>query len=125
MRVQTDSEQIAWRDIWFVKNVLVDIPIIGGFFKTAQLGLAAQHTVKSSFMLLSGTTVMMLNLMHIDDADGPGEKFAKMTGGMAGGMVLYNTLFSVGKKSLNVVKKCCRLQEEIEQHQRLINSSTP
>jgi len=41
--------------------------------------------------------------------------FAKMTGGMAAGMtagkVLYNTLFSVGEKTVQASKKCCARQE--------------
>lgn len=123
MREKTDEQKYTWRDNWFVKNVLAEIPVIGGFFKTAQLGHALHHATKSSFMLLGGTTVMMLNLMQISENDAPGEKFAKMTGGMAvgmtGGMVLYNTLFSMGQKTIEAGNRCCH-QESNDDAQSLL-----
>lgn len=128
MRASTNKEQSTWRDYWAVKFILAEIPLIGGFFKTGKPGHIAHHAVKSSFMLLGGTTVMMLNLLSVSEADSPGEKFAKMTGGMAigmtGGTVLYNTIFSIGKKTLNTAKKCCQSEEDEEQKRRLIDSPT-
>lgn len=106
----------TWHDNWLVKNVLAEIPIIGAFFIAAQLGDATQHALKSSFMLLGGTTVMMLNSLGVDETDSPVVKFTKLTGGMALGMttgvVLYNTLFAVGKKTVEACKGCHQEPED-------------
>jgi len=121
--INVGEQPKTWRDNWFIKNVFSEIPVVGGIFQTAQLGHVASYAVKSSFMLLGGTTVMMLNLLGIDENDNPGVTFAKMTGGMAIGMtagvVLYNSLFSAGKKSVEVCKKRCRQEPQDSAEQPL------
>lgn len=42
MRAQ-NQHQITWRDNWFVKNILAETLIIGGFFKTSNVPQALHH----------------------------------------------------------------------------------
>ena len=108
---ETEHER-TWRDNWFIKNILAEIPVIGGFFHTSKPAKALYHAGKSTCMLLGGTTMMMLHVLPIDENDGFGEKFAKMTAdmviGMTAGKVLYNTITSAGKWSFQASRdKLC------------------
>jgi hypothetical protein len=93
----------GWRDNWFVKNVLAEIPIIGGFFQTASIPEVLHLGGKSAAMLIGGSTVMMFNLLgsheHEDMAVGMTKMTANMAIGMAGGTIVYNTAFSLGKST--------------------------
>ncbi len=97
------SLRFTWRDNWFVKNVLAEIPIVGSFFKTSNLAHAFHHAGMSTSMILGATTTMMfISLTDMKESDSTGTKFAKMTidmsTGMMGGVLTYNALYATGKK---------------------------
>lgn len=99
----------TWRDNWFVHNVLVEMPIIGGCFRTANTTHALHHAGKSSFMLTGGTVLMFLNVMQIEASENPGIKLAKMLAGMAigmtGGKVIFNITSAIGGLVVNFFKR--------------------
>lgn len=98
----TILEEKDWRHHWFVKNVLAEIPIIGGFFHTAKVPHALHHAGKSAAMLIGGTYGMMFGLLKKADTDTMATSVAKNTTNMALGMmagtILYNGLVGIGRK---------------------------
>lgn len=97
------EEEKGWRSNWFVKNVLAEIPIIGGFFHTAHVPHALHNAGKSAAMLVGGSMGMMLETFKVDDTDNMATRMTKATANMAVGMTLgniaYNTFVSVGSKA--------------------------
>lgn len=108
MHHSIEQEQKGWRNNWFVKNVLAEIPIIGGFFHSANIGHALHNAGKSTAMLVGGTTGMMIDMMvEKNEMDSMALSMTKSTANMAAGMmtgnVIYNTLFSLGN---TIYRKC-------------------
>ncbi len=95
--------RFTWRDNWLVKNILAEVPIIGGFFKTNSLAHALHHAGMSTSMILgASTTMMFMSLTNMQESDSTSTKFTKMaidmSTGMMAGAVVYNVLFAAGKK---------------------------
>ena len=122
--MQLDDNNNTWRNHWFVENVLAEIPIINGFFKSNNVKVALQHSGKSAFMLAGGTTLMLLNIMGVNETDSPVEEFGKMTANMAvgmfGGHVLFNTLFFISNKMVKCYNTDSSEKEQGEAAQKLI-----
>ncbi len=115
--VEPSTEQSRWRTNWFVKNCLSPLPMVGGFFKTANVKKALHHMGYSTSMLLGGASMMMLNPTNIQVDNSAEEKFAKMTAnmalGMVGAVVVYGTLFSIAQKVSSLA--CQRSHEQVAQ----------
>jgi len=90
----------SWRDNWLVKNILVELPIVGSFFSKKKLSDAVHEAGKCTAMLIGGTSAMMSILTSTED-DAPATKIAKTTTSMAFGMwagkTAYNTISSGGE----------------------------
>lgn len=103
------QENKGWRSNWFVKNILAEIPIIGGFFHSADIPHALHYAGKSAAMLAGGSIGMMLEILKKSDTDTMTTRMAKDTTNMAMGMALgniaYNTLYSIGSSI------CCKNSE--------------
>lgn len=98
----TKNEEKGWRSNWFVKNVLAELPIIGGFFHSANIPHALHNAGKSAAMLAGGSMAMMLEILKKTDTDTMATSMTKsitnMAIGMALGTITYNVLFSAGSK---------------------------
>lgn len=86
---------------WFVKNVIVDFPIIGDFFQDdPSCSDIIKRVVKSTSMLLGGSIGMMLDFVPISENNNMALKITKnsinMAIGMWGAAVIYNIVFSFG-----------------------------
>lgn len=95
------SETRGWRNNWFVKNVLAEIPIFGAIFHTSNVPHALHNAGKSTAMLIGGSTGMMMDmLLTKDEMESMAITITKSTVNMAVGMmvgtVAYNALYSAG-----------------------------
>lgn len=102
-----NSAEKSWRSGWFVKNILAELPIIGGFFETPRTSEVLNLVAKSTFTLLAGSAGMVLMPMEMEDS--MSVKFATSTAGMAIGMsagaMIYNTASSV---AITAYYACCQ-----------------
>ncbi|OJW51138.1 MAG: hypothetical protein BGO67_12490 [Alphaproteobacteria bacterium 41-28] len=103
----TRERNKSWKQSWFVKNVIVEFPIIGDFF---HYDLSASDTIKragkSTSMLLGGSVGMMLDFIPVPNDDNMAAHITKGSINMAIGMWIavttYNTVLSLG----NIVYQC-------------------
>ena len=97
----------SWRSGWFVKNILAELPIIGGFFETPKTSEVLNLVGKSTFTLLAGSAGMVLIPMEMEQS--MPMRFATATAGMAIGMsagaMVYNTASSV---AIMAYYACCQ-----------------
>lgn len=95
--IDTNQNSGTWRKHWFVANVLVEIPIIGSFFKKKNLP-DALHAAGKCAAALAGSTVAMMTILVPEDSDSMNEKMCKATASMAIGMttakVAYNCAYN-------------------------------
>ena len=109
-----DEEQ-GWRGHWFVRNILSELPIIGGFFHTSKVSHGLHYAGKSAAMLVGGTAGMIIaNVIPTGEThESMAVSMTKMTASMAVGMsvgtMAYNTFVSVGSK---VYHDCCYRRAE-------------
>lgn len=96
------SENNSWRKHWFVVNVLVEIPVIGSFFKKKDLAKALHAAAKCTAMLAGGTTAMMTILVPTEDDSTP-VIIEKMATSMAIGMTTGKVLFNVAHTSCELL----------------------
>jgi hypothetical protein len=85
---------MTWRDNWFVKNVMAEIPIVGPFFTAKTFPQAMHLSGKSAAMLIGGTTAMALDLIPSNEEDSMALKMTKMTTNMAIGMAIANSVYN-------------------------------
>lgn len=94
-----EDEGEGWKNNWFVKNVLSEIPIVGAFFRTGTITCAIRQAFKSTVMIVGGSVGMMLHILKIENTDTMGVRMTKDTVNMAIGMmagnVAYNALISL------------------------------
>lgn len=88
---------MAWRDYWFVKSVLRELPIVGGFFASEKVGEMLYHAGHSAAMIGGGTFGMMFNAIATpQETDDRATVMAKMTANMIVGSTLttmtYNSI---------------------------------
>lgn len=82
---------MAWRNNWFVKNVLAEIALIGPFFQEENLSVAAHLAAKCSFMILGGSlTMYMLHEPYHHSPAKLAEDTFYMTVGMSSGKIAFN-----------------------------------
>lgn len=97
----TRKRNTHWKESWFVKNVIVEFPIIGDFFHH---DLSASDTIKrvgkSTSMLLGGSVGMMLDFIPVPNNDNMAAHITRSSINMAIGMwvaaTTYNTVVSLG-----------------------------
>lgn len=94
MRSASQDTNQGWRNNWFVRNVVAEIPIIGPFFVAKSFAQAFHLSGKSAAMLIGGTTVMALDLIPSYEEDSMALKMTKMTTNMAIGMTVANSLYN-------------------------------
>ena len=115
-----EPENQGWRRHWFVKNILAELPLIGGFFLTDNLPRALHYTGKSVAMLAGGAAGMMLETIKTTTTDSMGVRMTKATTNMAIGMSLgnmtYNTLHSLSMTAYY------RYYQTNEQNRRLVTN---
>lgn len=82
-----------WREHWFVVNVLVEIPIIGSFFKNITL-TSSIHDAGKCIAAMAGGTAAMIAILDPTETENISMDIAKMTASMiigtASGKVIYN-----------------------------------
>lgn len=98
-----------WKQNWFVKNVIVEFPIIGDFFhEDSSVSNIMKRVGKSTSMLLGGSAGMMLDFIPVSENDDMAAKIAKNSVKMAIGMwvsaITYNTVLSLGYIGYNCIK---------------------
>ncbi len=103
-RRQTESQN--WRDYWLVKNVLAEIPIIGGFFNKKTRTEALHDAGKCTFALIGGTTVMM-NVLRPTEDDPMAVQFFKMTTTMAIGMIAGKVAYNTSCSTVSLLYQYC------------------
>ena len=91
-----------WKQNWFVKNVIVEVPIIGDFFHDDLSVLCSiKRAGKSTAMLLGGSVGMMLDFIPASPNDNMATHIAKNSVNMAIGMgaaaITHNIVFSLGE----------------------------
>ena len=99
-----DEPKTGWRNNWFVKNVLAEIPIIGGFFESNDIKQCLYQAGKSTAMLAGGTTGMIVDMLiqkgKIEDMTlSMTVTTANMAVGMAAGSIAYNILTGLSQAS--------------------------
>lgn len=101
----------AFRGNWLVKNWLTAIPLVGGFFKTADLEKAFNHMGHSIFMLAGMASFMEFGPIPSSEDDSAAIMQVKMTANMAIGMMAgemaWNTIFSLSKSAVKSCKSAC------------------
>lgn len=94
MIVITRSETQNWRKHWLVVNILAEIPIVGSFFKIADLSVALHDAGKCVAALAGGAAMMATT--HAADTESilsVAKSTASMAAGMTVGKVIYNGVF--------------------------------
>lgn len=121
MHDSVNKEPKGWRGNWFVKNVLAEIPIMGGFFHKSSVTEALSSAAKETFMFAGGTAGMMLTMMSSKKDEDMTTHTAKMVGGMAGGMfaghVVYNIFSDAGKKIKDCLSSSSKQETRIDEEQ--------
>lgn len=97
----TAEKPTTWRQNWFVKNIIVEFPIVGGFFyNDVSIFNSIKRAGKSTFMLVGGSVGMMLNFIPTSEHEDMATMIAKGSFNMAVGMWIatstYNTILSLG-----------------------------
>lgn len=91
-----------WKQNWFVKNIIVEFPIIGDFFHHDLSTLESiKRAGKSAFMLAGGSAGMMLDIIPPATNDNMAVHITKGSINMAIGMWVaatgYNIVWSLGE----------------------------
>ena len=99
----------TWKQNWFVKNIIVEFPIIGDFFyDDISILDALRRGGKSTSMLLGGSVGMMLNFIPMSEKEDMAVKMAKSSINMAIGMWIatsaYNTILSLAHMGYDCIK---------------------
>lgn len=93
--MRTDSQASSgWRNNWFIKYVVAEIPIIGSFVTAKTLYQGFHQSGKSAAMLVGGTAAMALDMIPSNEQDSMTLKMTKMTANMAVGMTVANSLYN-------------------------------
>lgn len=105
----TEDRDDNWRQHWFVKNILVEFPIIGDiFYDDESILITIKRMSKSTSMLLGGSIGMMLGFIPISENDNMTIKMSKdvsnMAIGMWAGTSIYNTIISLSSMIYNYIK---------------------
>lgn len=91
-----------WRDHWFVKNILAELPFIGGIFSQSDPLKALDIGLKYTSMLVGGTAAMVLPMHDESGTDNIVKMGGKMALGMAGGTIAYNGVRNTAVKAYNL-----------------------
>ncbi|MBY0501850.1 MAG: hypothetical protein K2P93_07615 [Alphaproteobacteria bacterium] len=89
-----------WKQSWFVKNVIVEFPIIGDLFRyNLSVSETMQKAGKSTSMLLGGSVGMMLDFIPVPTGNNMVASLTRSSVNMAIGMwvavATYNTVVSL------------------------------
>ncbi len=88
-----------WRKHWFVVNVLVEIPVVGSFFKKKTLP-SSIHAAGKCIAAMAGGTTAMMSILVPTETDDMTIHITKMTTsmiiGMTTGKVIYNGVYNSG-----------------------------
>lgn len=94
------ASETNWRKNWFVKNVIVEIPIIGDCFYDSHVAITLKRVGKSTVMLVGGGLGMMVLDKDMSGSHNMAIQVSKATASMAFGMmtaaIIYNTFISLG-----------------------------
>jgi hypothetical protein len=122
----TDEPARGWRKHWFVKNFLVELPIIGGFFHTQNIPQMLNHAAKSTAMIVGGAVGMMS--VPRSEQDSMVTEMAMQTLAMAAGMtasaVAYNGLYHAGRMVYQYKHVTTATQSEPQPPQALLETDT-
>ena len=105
----TAEKPTIWRQNWFVKNIIVEFPIIGGFFyNDVSILNSIKRVGKSTTMLVGGSVGMILNFIPTSEHEDMAAMIAKGSFNMAISMWIatstYNTVLSLGNIGYNCIK---------------------
>lgn len=100
------DEGEGWKNNWFVKNVLSEIPIIGAFFRARSITYAVHQAFKSTVMIVGGSVGMMLHILKIENTDTMGVRMTKDTVNMAIGMMAGNVAYNALISLASCIYKC-------------------
>ncbi len=112
-----DKPQKTWRDSWFTKNVMAELPIVGAYFKKCTTLQMLSHAGKDVGMITGSAVGMYIHMMehpdmNMNDPEGFAHMVVAMTLGMTGGAIVYNSLFGLGKVTYQSCKSASERNEE-------------
>lgn len=105
--IQPDQNQ-NWRNWWFVKHILSELPIIDGICKYENNKDMFYYSSRSTVALVVGTTVMMANLFDIQDSNPMMLKAVKMAAGMGLGMASGVISHNGASFFINTIQSYCQ-----------------
>lgn len=105
----TQESPQSWKQNWFVKNIIVEFPIVGDFFHDDPSILdSIKRAGKTTCMLVGGSAGMMLHFIPMSEKEDMAAHAAKNSFNMAIGMWIatsaYNTVLSLGRTCYNCIK---------------------
>ncbi|HQS84484.1 MAG TPA: hypothetical protein PLY23_06235 [Alphaproteobacteria bacterium] len=94
------EESKNWRKSWFVKNIIIGIPILGDFFHDDNVISALKRAGKSIFMMTGGSIGMMLDFTNTSENDNIAVKTVKGTVNMTIGIGTANIIYNVSSEGI-------------------------
>ena len=98
------GENENWQDNTFLRSTFGEIPIIGPFFLEKELKKSVPKSIHSSFMLMGGVLIMVMDPLHLKPKTlgaEIGSGMAHMVLGMWLGGVAYHLTEYTSKKAAN------------------------
>ena len=104
----TQESPQSWKQNWFVKNIVVEFPIVGDFFHDDPSILdSIKRAGKTTCMLVGGSVGMMLHFIPMSEKEDMATHAAKNSFNMAIGMWIatssYNIVLSLGSACYNCI----------------------
>ncbi|HQS84611.1 MAG TPA: hypothetical protein PLY23_06895 [Alphaproteobacteria bacterium] len=97
------EESKNWRKSWFVKNIIVGIPIVGDFFHDSNVKETLKRAGKSTFMMMGGSIGMMLDFTNTSESDNIAVKTTKAAVNMTIGIGAANIIYNVSSEGFYFV----------------------
>ncbi len=122
--MHSPNQVTGWRNNWFVRNILTELPIIGGFFAANHVSDMLFVAGKSAAMIAGGSFGMMFNaIAEIKETDDMNTAMAKMTANMTVGstvaVMAYNSAVDLTSASYKFCKNTFFSNNISAEHQEL------